>query len=128
MNSGSSVYTIDTGKTRGTMFQIDTGGYVFSCLFDSSAEINCMNMEMVATLGLTLQITPSSISVNTANGDHMGVAGDVHVNFKIGRKFSFTHNFVVCKRLSCLLIIGEDFMRKHYMSLQWEQMCIRISR
>ena len=44
---------------------------------------------------------------------------DVWVNFKIGRKFSFTHSFVVCERLSCLFIIGEDFMRKHYMSLQW---------
>ena len=76
-------------------------------------------MEMVATLGLTSQITPSSISVNTANGDHMGVAGDVRVHFKIGRKFSFTHSFVVCERLSHPFIIGEDFMRKHYMSLQW---------
>ena len=66
-----------------------------------------MNMEMVATLGLTSQITPSSISVNTANGDYMGVAGDVRVNFKISRKFSFTHNFVVCERLSHPFIIGE---------------------
>ena len=76
-------------------------------------------MEMVAALGLTSQITPSSISVNTANGDHMRVAGDVQVNFKIGRKFSFTHNFVVCERLSHLFTIGEDFMSKHYLSLQW---------
>ena len=78
-----------------------------------------MNMETVAALGLTSQIMPSSISVNTANGDHMGVAGDVLVNFKIGRKCSFTHSFVVYKRLSHPFIIGEDFMRKHYMSLQW---------
>ena len=76
-------------------------------------------MEMAPALGLTSQITPSSISVNTANEDHMGVAGNVRVNFKIGRKFSFTHSFVVCKRLSHPFIIGEDFMRKHYMSLQW---------
>ena len=77
-----------------------------------------MNMETVATLDLTSQITPSSISVNTANGDHMGVAGDVQVNFKLVENFLF-HSFVVCERLSCLFIIGEDFMRKHYMSLQW---------
>ena len=44
---------------------------------------------------------------------------DVRVHFKIGKKCSFTHSFVVCKRLSCPFIIGEDFMRKHYMSLQW---------
>ena len=101
------------------MFKIDAGGYIFSCLVDSGAEISCMNMETVATLGLTSQIAPSSISVNTVNGDHMGVAGDVWMQFKIGRKFSFTHSFVVCERLSCLFIIGEDFMRKHYVSLQW---------
>ena len=63
------------------------------------------------------QITPSSISGNTGNGDHMGVAGNVRVHFKIGRKFSFSHSFVVCERLSHPFIIGEDFMRKHYMSL-----------
>ena len=119
LTSSSSVYTIDTGKSRGTTFKIDTVGYVFSCLFDSGAEISCMNTETVATLGLMSQITPSSVAVNTANGDHMGVAGDVRVHFKIGKKCSFTHSFVVCKRLSHLFIIGEDFMRKHYMSLQW---------
>ena len=119
MSRSSSVYTIDTGKSRGTTFKIDTGGYVFSCLFDSGAEISCMNMETIAALGLTSQITPSSVSVNTANGDHMGVAGDVRVHFKIGKKCSFTHNFVVCERLSRPFIIGEDFMRKHHMSLQW---------
>ena len=119
LSSSSSVYTIDTGKSRGTTFKIDTGGYVFSCLFDSGAEISCMNMETIAALGLTSQITPSSVSENTANGVHMGVAGDVRVHFKISKKCSLTHSFVVCERLSCPFIIGEDFMRKHYMSLQW---------
>ena len=76
-------------------------------------------METIAALGLTSQITPSSVSVNTVNGDHMGVAGDVRVHFKIGKICSFTHSFVVCERLSRPFIIGEDFMRKHYMSLQW---------
>ena len=94
------------------MFKIDTGGYVFSCLFDLGAEISCMNMETIAALGLTSQITPSSVSVNTVSGDHMGVAGNVRVHFKIGKKCSFTHSFVVCKRLSHPFIIGEDFMRK----------------
>ena len=76
-------------------------------------------METIATLGLTSQITPSSVSVHTANGDHMGVAGNVRIHFKIGKKCSFTHSFVVGEKLSHLFIIGEVFMRKHYMSLQW---------
>ena len=45
-------------------------------------------------------IGPFTVSVNTANGDHMRVAGDVRVHFKIGKKCSFTHSFVVCERLS----------------------------
>ena len=76
-------------------------------------------METIAALGLMSQITASSVSVNTGNGDHMGVAGNVRVHFKIGKKCSFTHSFVVCERLSHPFIIGEDFMKKHYMSLQW---------
>ena len=54
-----------------------------------------MNMETIATLGLTSQITPSSVSVNIVNGDHMGVAGNVREHFKIGKKCSFTHSLVV---------------------------------
>ena len=38
---------------------------------------------------------------------------------KLVKKCSFTHSFVVFERLSHLFIIGKDFMRKHYMSLQW---------
>ena len=88
LNSGtdtSHVYTINTGKKRGTTFKIDTGGYVFSCLFDSGAEISCMNMETTARLGLLPQMTNSSINVNTASGQNMGVAGDIHVTFKLAK-------------------------------------------
>ena len=49
----------------------------------------------------------------------MGVAGDVQVNFKIGRKYSFTHRFVVWENLSRLFILGADFMIQHYMKLGW---------
>ena len=95
------------------MFKIDTGGYVFSCLFDSGAEISCHEYgDHSHTWSVTSQITPSSVSVNTVNGDHMGVAGDVRVHFKIGKKCSFTHSFVVCKRLSHPFIIGERLHEK----------------
>ena len=57
-----------------------------------------MNMNTVAALGLLGKLTQSSVTVNMASGQNMGVAGDVHVNFKIGRKYSFTHRFVVCEK------------------------------
>ena len=114
----SHVYTIDTGKKQGTMFKIDTGGYVFSCLFDSGAEISCMNMDTVATLRLMSKMVDSSVTINTASGQNMGFTGDIYI-FKIGRSYSFTHRFVVCKCLSRPFILGEDFMSKHYMKLGW---------
>ena len=49
----------------------------------------------------------------------MGVAGNVQVNFKIGRKYSFTQTFVVCENLTRPLILGADFMSKYYMKLGW---------
>ena len=122
MNSGkdtSQVFTIDKGTVQGTTFKIDTGGFVFSCLFDSGAEISCMNMDTVVTLGLLGKLTRSSVTVNTASGQNMGVAGDLQVNFKIGRKYSFTQMFVVCENLTRPFILGADFMSKHYMKLGW---------
>ena len=49
----------------------------------------------------------------------MGVAGNVRVTFKIGRKYSFTHRFVVCKNLTRPFILGAIFMSQHYMKLGW---------
>ena len=103
------------------MFKIDTRGFVFSCLFDSGAEISCMNMDTVATLGLLGKLTQSFVTVNMASRQNMGVAGDVQVNFKIGRKYSFTQKFVVCENLTRPFILGANFMSKHYMKLGWAQ-------
>ena len=53
-----------------------------------------MNMDTVATLGLLGKLTQSSVTVSMASRQNMGVAGDMQVKFKIGRKNSFTHRFV----------------------------------
>ena len=57
-----------------------------------------MNMDTVVTLGLLGKLTRSSVTVNMASKQNMGVAGDVQVDFKIGRKYSFTQMFVVCEK------------------------------
>ena len=113
------MFTINKGTEQGTTFKIDTGGFIFSCLFDSGAEISCMNMDTVAALGLLGRLTQSSVTVNMASRQNMGIAGDVRVTFKIGRKYSFTHRFVVCENLTRPFILGADFMSQHYMKLGW---------
>ena len=74
-------------------------------------------MDTVAALGILGKLTQSSVTVNTASRQNMGVAGDVQVNFKIGRKYSFTHRFVVCENLTRPFILGVNFMSQHYMKL-----------
>ena len=64
-------------------------------------------------------MTNNSVTVNTASGQNMGVAGDMYITFKIGKKYSFTHKFVVCEYLSRPFILGEDFLSKNYMTLGW---------
>ena len=46
------VFFINQGRTRGTTFKIDTGGYVFSCLFDTGAEVSCMNVDTLYSVRL----------------------------------------------------------------------------
>ena len=69
-----------------------------------------MNMDAVAALGLLGKMTQSSVTVNTTSGQNMDIAGDLVVSFKIGRKHSFTHKFVVCENLTRPFILGADFM------------------
>ena len=76
-------------------------------------------MDTVATLGLLGKSTQSSVTVNMASRQNMDVAGDVQVNFKIGRKYSFTHRFVACENLTGPFILGANFMSQHYMKLGW---------
>ena len=76
-------------------------------------------MDTVATLGLLGKLTQSFVTVNMASGQNMGMAGDVQVNFKIGRKYSFTQKFVVCENLTRPFILGANFMTKHYIKLGW---------
>ena len=78
-----------------------------------------MNMDTVAALGLMGKLTKSSVVVNTASRQNMGVPGNVQVNFKIGRKYSFAQMFVVCENLTRPFILGANFMSKHYMKLGW---------
>ena len=68
-----------------------------------------MNMDTVAALGLLGSLTQSSVTVNMASRQNTSIAGDVRVSFKIGRKYTFTHKFVVCENLTRPFILGADF-------------------
>ena len=76
-------------------------------------------MDTVAALGLLGRLTQSSVTVNMASRQNMGIAGDARVTFKICRKYSFMHRFVLCENLTRPFILGTNFMSQHYMKLGW---------
>ena len=72
---------------------------MFSCLFDTGAEISCMNVDTCTALGLLDSVSDTNTQVNTVSGQDMGILGHVMVTFKLGKQ-SFTHKFLVCRFLT----------------------------
>ena len=91
---------------------------MFSCLFDTGAEVSCMNVDTCTALGLLDSVSDTNTQVNTASGQDMGILGHVMVTFKLGKQ-SFTHKFLVCRCLTRPFILGEDYLSKNCMSMEW---------
>ena len=92
---------------------------MFSCLFDTGAEVSCMNVDTCTALGLLDSVSDTNTQVNTASGQDMGILGHVMVTFKLGKQ-SFTHKFLVCRFLTRPFILGEDYLSKNCMSMEWD--------
>ena len=75
-------YSFKLGSTKGTTFKIHFGGLVFSCLFDTGAQVCCIKYDMVAALGLLSKISDNNISIRTANGQDMGIKCFSHGQFQ----------------------------------------------
>ena len=78
-----------------------------------------MNMETCTALGLLDSISDTNTQVNTASGQDMGITGHVMVTFKLGKQ-SFTHKFLVCRFLTRPFILGEDYLSKNCMRMEWD--------
>ena len=67
------VFIINTGKTKGTTFRIKVKDLAFSSLFDTGAQVSCINYDTVTEMGLLHQISDSSTCIRTANAQDVGV-------------------------------------------------------
>ena len=76
-------------------------------------------METCTALGLLDSISDTNTQVNTASGQDMGIVGHVMVTFKLGKQ-SFTHKFLVCRFLTRPFILGEDYLSKNCMCMEWD--------
>lgn len=100
-------------------------GRVFSrdlqCLFDSGASASFIGWQMAIKLGLTLR--PSSLKgVSTAAGRSVPIRGEAKcmVNFE-GSHFEAIVHVLPSFLEGIHVILGQDFMRKHSVSLGYDQ-------
>ena len=76
-------------------------------------------METCTVLGLLHNVSDTNTQVNTVSGQDMGIVGHVMVTFKLGKQ-SFTHKFLVCRFLTRPFILGEDYLSKNCMRMEWD--------
>ena len=78
-----------------------------------------MNVDTCTALGLLDSVSDTNTQVNTASGQDMGILGHVMVTFKLGKQ-SFTHKFLVCRFLTRPFILGEDYLSRYCMRMEWD--------
>ena len=59
-----------------------------------------------------------NIDIKSASGSKIKTIGSTQCTFSIG-KHSYTYDFVVCKKLTRLFILGIDFLRQHLIDTCW---------
>ena len=78
-----------------------------------------MNVDTCTALGLLDSVSDTNTQVNMVSGQDMGILGHVMVMFKLGKQ-SFTHKFLVCRFLTRPFILGEDYLSKNCMCMEWD--------
>ena len=61
----------------------------------------------------------NNISVKSAMGSNLTPLGMIHCSFKLG-KIRFRSNLIVCRNLTCPLILGRDFLLQHQITVRYD--------
>ena len=64
---------------------------MFSCLFDTGAEVSCMNVDTCTALGLLDSISDTNTQVNMASGQDMGILGHVMSHSSLASRVLLTY-------------------------------------
>ena len=86
-------------------------------LYDTGAARSCMNYDTFFSLDLDLD-DKAPPRVCTASGTDMGALGYTTFDFQINGH-SFTQQFIVCRKQTRKLILGQDFAIRNRTSCRW---------
>ena len=117
-NHFNDVCVLTLGRRTETIFPVTINPKLqINALYDTGAARSCMNYETFFILGLELdnQTVPW---VCTASGTDMGAVGFAMLSFHINNH-PFTQHFIVCRRQTRNLILGQDFLICNCAGCDW---------
>ena len=89
-----------------------------NALVDTGATRSCLSEEYYQQLLLPGLKPVHELQVRTASGSSLCPTGTITCDFKLGKQ-PFSFEFIVCRGLSRLCILGLDFLRKYKIGIGW---------
>ena len=109
-------------------YGLSHAGKCYKALIDSGAAISLIRYSTYQHIDNSFKtpIQPTTAKLNTANGSPMTALGMTALHLRIA-DFKFTHNFVICNRLSDTeIIFGKVVQKKFSISYAWDKQKIAI--
>ena len=108
------------GSEQGTTFPTKIGAMVCNALIDTGAIRCCISEEYYRKLQLTKIHLLQNVNVRSATGSYLAPIGLVNCTFVLG-DITFNCDFIVCKNLTRLLILGRDFLLQNHISVRYSE-------
>ena len=108
------------GSEQGMTFPTKIGTTMYNVLIDTGATRSCMSEKYYKKLQLAKIHLLQNINVKSATGSNLAPVGLVKCTFEIGRT-KFRSDFIVCKNLTRLFILGRDFLIQNHVSIRYSE-------
>ena len=106
------------GTEQGTTFPTQIGTTQCNALIDTGATKSCISKKFYQQLSITSMQKLHHVSVKSATGSDLTPLGVIHCSFNLG-DIQFQTNLIVCRNLTCPLILGRDFLLQHRITVRY---------
>ena len=108
------------GSEQGMTFPTKIGTTMCNALIDTGVTRCCMSEIYYKKLQLAKIHLLQNVNVKSATGSNLAPVGLVNCTFELGET-KFSIDFIVCKNLTRLLILGRDFLIQNHVSVRYSE-------
>ena len=89
-------------------------------MFDTGASINAISLKFYSSMQQQVKLLPTNRKVASANGNSLGLIGELHIKFKLG-KTEFDDIFVILNNLQQDIILGLPWQHNYRIGYTWNR-------